>query len=109
MMVLFVSLATAAQAVGQPIVPNDGQVFPANTTLVPGTYHLPTGLFIGASGITLDLNGATLIGSNFNNYGISCVGYSNVIIRGGTIRDYYYGIRVENGSGIQILNNDLSL
>src|SRR5437588_440156 len=81
------------------IVPTDGQVFTSNTTFVPGTYNLPNGVLIGASNITLDMNGATLVGTNFNNYGVTCVGYNNVVIRNGTVRNYYYGIRVESGTG----------
>ena len=55
-------LAIAASATAQ-VVPRDGQVFTASAVLVPGVYHLPNGVAIGASGVTLDLNGATLVGS----------------------------------------------
>lgn len=98
-----VSIATAQQ-----IVPVNGQVFTADTTFVPGTYNLPNGVSIGASGITLNMNGATLIGSGFNNYGVTCRGFNNSVIKNGIIRGYYYGIRVENGSGVHVLGCDLS-
>lgn len=99
-------LIPAAQA--QQIVPTDGQVFTSSTTLVPGTYSLPHGISIGGSGITLDLNGATLVGSGYNNYGVTCSGFNNSVIKNGTIRGYYYGIRVESGSGVQVLGCTLS-
>jgi parallel beta-helix repeat protein len=99
-------LIPAASA--QPVVPTNGQVFTANTIFVVGTYNLSNGVFIGASGITLDLNGATLVGTGFNNFGVTCLGRDNVVIKNGTIRGYYYGVRVENGSGVQVLDNDLS-
>lgn len=51
---------------------------------------------------------ATLTGTDFQNYGVTSIGQSNVTIRGGHLHGYYYGIRVENGSGIQIESNDLS-
>src|SRR5438094_8581187 len=92
----------------QPIAPTNGQVFTANSVLVPGTYNLPGGISIGASGITLDLNGAILVGSSFTNYGVTCIGHDNVVIKNGVIRGYYYGVRLENATGAQVLDNDLS-
>ena len=103
--VLLVSVLPAAP---QQVVPVDGQVFMSNTVFAPGTYNLPNGVSIGAPGVTLDLNGATLLGSNFANYGVMSVGYDNIIIRNGTIQGYYYGIRIENGTNAQVLGNDLS-
>src|SRR5262245_54484833 len=102
-------LALVATAAAQPVVPTDGMVITTSTTFVTGTYSLPHGVSIGASNITLDMNGATLVGTGFNNYGVTCIGFSNVTIRNGACRTYFYGMRAENGSGIQILDNDLSL
>ncbi|MHC4766324.1 MAG: hypothetical protein ACYTF2_14605, partial [Planctomycetota bacterium] len=42
-------------------VPTNGMVITTDTTFEPGTYNLPDGVSIGASGITLDMNGAVLI------------------------------------------------
>jgi len=95
-------------AAAQPVVPVDGQIFTSDTVLVPGTYLLGHGMSIGASGITLDLNGATLVGNSFTNFGVTSIGHDNVIIRNGTIRGYFYGVRIENGAGVQVLGNDLS-
>ena len=90
------------------VVPTDGMVITADTTFTPGSYNLPNGVSIGAPGITLDMNGAELVGTNFQNYGVTCIGFDGVTVTNGTIRNYYYGMRVELGSGIQILNNNLS-
>lgn len=98
----------AVVAGAQQVVPTDDQVFTADTVLVPGTYNLPHGVSIGASGITLDLNGATLVGSAFINYGVTWNGYNNAVVKNGTIRGFYYGIRVENASGVQVQGCTLS-
>jgi len=90
------------------VVPTDGMVITANTTFVPGSYSLPNGVSIGASGITLDMNGAALVGTAFNNYGVTCTGYNNVTIKNGAAHGYYYGMRIESGTGIHILDNELS-
>jgi parallel beta-helix repeat protein len=103
---LFLTLAPAACA--QPIIPTNGQVFTTSVTFVPGTYNLPSGVSVGAPGITIDLNGATLVGSGFNNYGITAIGHNNIIIRNGTIRGYYYAVRIENSVSAQVLDCNLS-
>ncbi|MHC4065640.1 MAG: NosD domain-containing protein, partial [Planctomycetota bacterium] len=101
-------LSCPAAANADVIVPTNGMIITANTTFVPGTYNLPDGVSIGAAGITLDMNGATLVGTDFNNYGVTCIGYDNVTIKNGTVRGYYYGMRIENGTGITIQDNNLS-
>lgn len=106
-LLIFLGLPLALGA--QPVVPVDGQVFLTNTVLMPGVYSLTNGVSIGASGVTLELNGATLVGSGFSNNGITSIGYNNVVIRNGTIRGYYYGVRIESGTNVQVLYNDLSL
>lgn len=90
------------------VVPADGMVITEDTTFEPGTYNLPSGISIGASNITLDMNGAELVGSNFLNHGISSDGFDNFTITGGTVRGYFYGLVIQNSVGVQILNNNLS-
>src|SRR5437868_3241777 len=80
---VLVLLALAPVATAQ-VVPTDGQVFTSSAVLAPGTYNLPNGVSIGASGVTLDLNGATLQGTGAAGaprYGVSSVGWSNVVIK----------------------------
>lgn len=98
---------TASPAVGQ-VVPTDGMVITTNTTFVPGTYNLPHGVSIGASGVDLDMNGAVLVGSGGTTFGVTSIGHSNVSIHGGAARGYYYGIRIESGSSVAVSACDLS-
>lgn len=105
---LLIFLWLAPHLAAQPVAPMDGQVFVTNAVFAPGIYYLSNGVSIGASGVTLDMNGATLVGTNFNAYGVTSVGHDNVIIRNGTIRGYYYGVRIESGTNVQVLNNNLS-
>src|ERR1035441_3443781 len=104
---VLILLGLVLPVAGQTTVPVDGQVFMTNAVLAPGIYFLPTGVSIGASGVTLNMNGASFVGSNFNNYGITSIGHDNVVIRNGTIRGYYYGVRIESGTNLQVCNNDL--
>ena len=90
------------------VIPVDGMIITEDTTFAAGVYELPNGVSIGASNITLDMNGAELVGVDFENFGVSCSGFTNVTIRNGVIRNYYYGIFVKNGDGVQILDNNLS-
>ncbi|MEJ5309084.1 MAG: DUF1565 domain-containing protein [Anaerolineae bacterium] len=46
----------------RPVEPTDGMVITADTTFKSGIYVLPHGLSIAADGITVDGNGALLIG-----------------------------------------------
>jgi hypothetical protein len=61
-------------------VPTDNCQVKTNLTLVSGTYNLPNGIDIYAHGITLNCNGATLVGSS-SSYGIYNSGWDNVIIK----------------------------
>jgi parallel beta-helix repeat protein len=106
--ILLLILLGLASPLAAQVVPFDGRVFITNTVLVQGTYNLPNGVSIGASGVTLDMNGAVLVGSNFNNYGVTSIGHDAVVIKNGTIRGYYYGVRIENGTNVQVLTNNLS-
>ena len=101
-------LLLAVPAQGGTVVPTDGMVITTDTTFTPGIYNLPNGVSIGASGVTLDMNGAELVGTGFQNYGVTSIGFSDVMIANGTVRNYYYGMRIQGGSGAQILDNDLS-
>jgi parallel beta-helix repeat protein len=85
-----------AVAIGRAdVVPTDGMVITEDTVFVPGTYHLPRGISIGAPGITLDGSGAVLVG-NDNGYGLTCSGHNGVTVRNLTIRRYFHGMHFQD-------------
>jgi len=83
------------------VIPTDGMVIKSDTVLEPGTYLLPNGISIAASGITLDMNGAIISRGSQPQpgfYGISVTGpYDHITIKNcGAIENYFYGLRVED-------------
>ncbi len=60
-------LAAAGTATAGTVMPIDGMVITEDTVFEPGIYALPNGVSIGASGITLDMNGAVLVGTDLKN------------------------------------------
>lgn len=94
------------------VVPYDGMIVDVNIVLRAGTYSLPHGISIGASGVNLDLNGASLEGADCQacapTCGVSSNGVNGITIKNGNVHDYYYGVCASNSAGITILNNDLS-
>jgi parallel beta-helix repeat protein len=84
----------------------------ANTTLDGGTYYvrdlgLEGAVVISASNVTLDCNGATLIGIDEGaGYGIYVPdSVDNVTIQNCTVQGYRYGLYVDSSSGNQLLDN----
>ena len=57
---------------------------------------------IATDGVTLDLTGSVLDGMNLTDVGVHVHDCANVTILGGTVRGFYYGIRVENVRGLRI-------
>ncbi|MHC4427390.1 MAG: hypothetical protein ACYS0D_02150 [Planctomycetota bacterium] len=78
-------VALGAPAGAGTVIPFDGMVITESVLFEPGTYSLPNGVSIGASGITVDMNGATLVGTAFANYGVTCIGFDDVTITNGSI------------------------
>jgi parallel beta-helix repeat protein len=75
------------------------------TITSPGFYYLiqelthdGTAITVNADNVTIDLMGFSLIGSGSGN-GISMSGRSNVEVRNGTIKGFYYGIREDSTDG----------
>jgi len=90
------------------VAPTDGMVVTEDSTLEPGVYFLPNGITIGADGVNLDCGGAVLVGSNRQGRGITCVGHSDVTIRGARIRDYYHGIYCRDCCRLTISANQIT-
>ncbi len=105
---LVIGIITTKSAYAGEVVPTDGMVITEDTTFQPGTYNLPNGISIGASNITLNMNGAELVGNGFLNHGVSSDGFDNFTISNGIVNGYFYGFVIQNSIGAQILNNNLS-
>ena len=79
-----------------------GATLTTSTTLSADLVHCPgTALVIGADGITVDLGGHTISGTNADgSEGIASDGHANVRILGGHITDFRInGVGIRGGSG----------
>ena len=84
-------LVVSAARVAGDVVPTDGMVITTDTTFVPGTYNLPNGISIAASGVTLDGNGATIVGGSTGN-GLTVTSRNNVVVRNLNVSGYFHGM-----------------
>ncbi len=95
-----------------------GTTVTGEVKICPGRYRIPDRgergvlIVIGAS-TRIDLTGVTLesgdtVASAFTGIGIVSRGVDSVTIRGGRIRGYRYGIRLDGGRGHRISGIDLS-
>jgi parallel beta-helix repeat protein len=104
----------ALALVGTPVVAGSagaavlscGQVITQNTVLENDVGPCPAndanGIVIGASNITLDLNGHTVFGSaqaRGEGAGVYMLNRTGVTVRNGTVRDFDGGVAVDGGSG----------
>ena len=64
------------------------------------------GLVAGADGITIDLNGHTIVGSGAGA-GIRVTGRSNVRITGGTIRNFRIGVNIGSSANVVVDHNQV--
>ena len=105
--VLGIALATGLLSVAPAGVmaaqPACGQVLTTDTTLTANlncSGYSGDALVMGANGITLNLNGKTITGpAGYDGYdGVDTEGYNRTTIRNGTIRDYTYGVNVNDSS-----------
>src|SRR5512146_2577537 len=83
-------------------VPTGGLIITQDTVLDPGVYFLPGGIIIGADGVTLDGNGAMLVGDRRSGRGVTVEGRSNVTIKNLRIREYYHGIYARGCPGLTV-------
>ena len=90
------------------VPPTDGMVIREDTRLEPGVYVIPDGIVIAADNVTLDGNGATLVGRNRLGVGVSVNGHKNVTIRNLRIRDYYHGIVARETESLRIEHNEIT-
>ncbi len=84
------------------VIPEDGMKITRDTTLRPGVYFLPNGIEVGADNITLDGNGALLIGDDFKGQGVRVNQRIGVTLRNLRVERYYHGIWVNAGANIRV-------
>jgi parallel beta-helix repeat protein len=70
--------------------------------LADGVFVLPTGMRIGAPGITLDGGSATLVGAGRRGAGVTLDGADGVTLRGLRVAGFEHGIRASNAEGLSI-------
>jgi parallel beta-helix repeat protein len=84
----------------------------ADTTLEPCTYYIPDtdldgAVTITASNVTLDCQGATIVGTG-EGYGIYIPDHvDHVTVQNCRLRNFRYGIYVDNSSDNQLISNTL--
>ncbi|MCS7061566.1 MAG: right-handed parallel beta-helix repeat-containing protein [Anaerolineae bacterium] len=83
-------------------IPEDGMSITRDTILKPGVYYLPNGLRITADQVTLDGNGALIIGDSGGGRGVSVNQCSGVTIRNLRAERFYHGIWVNAGANIRV-------
>jgi parallel beta-helix repeat protein len=80
-----------------------GQVLTQSTLLTNDLLDcLGDGLVVGADDITIDLNGHTIDGTSLGS-GIRNPGFDSVTIRGGTVREFDYGVLLDRGTAHNIV------
>ena len=100
----FSRLVEAVECGGNPI---DGCTVSHDTTFNPATYDLPNGISIMSNDISVDCNGASLVGSG-SNYGISINNLNGISIKNCNISNYNYGIYLHNSNFNSIFNNNIN-
>lgn len=84
------------------IVPSDGMSITEDAIFQPGTYLLPNGITLAADNITLDGNGALLLGHERNGRGVTLKGRRGVTIRNLGLQQYKHGIYAQGCQGLTI-------
>lgn len=87
------------------VVPEDGMTITRDTVLRPGVYYLPNGLCIAKDGVTLDGNGALIIGDDFKGRGVQVDRRVSVTVKNLRVERFYHGIWVNASANVHILNN----
>jgi parallel beta-helix repeat protein len=87
------------------VTPTDRMTVDKDTTLAPGTYFLPNGLTIAADNVTLDGNGAVLIGREQTGAGVSIEGRAGVTVKNLSLSSYHHGIRAKSCKGLTVESN----
>ncbi len=82
--------------------PINNMVITEDTRFEPGVYVLPDGITIAANDITLDGNGAHLMGLDHQGTGLRVKGLAHITIKNLQISGYQFGIRAEDCRNLTI-------
>lgn len=75
-----------------------------DTQLEPKAYFIPEGITIDSDNVTVDGQGATIIGTDKTGQGISVSGRKNIIIKNLRVINYYHGVSIKKSKAIEIRN-----
>jgi parallel beta-helix repeat protein len=75
-----------------------------DTQLERKVYLLPGGITIDSDDVTLDGQGATILGTDKTGEGIRIFGRKNVAIKNLRLMNYYHGVSIKESKGIEIEN-----
>ncbi len=84
--------------------PIDQMVITQDTAFSPGVYVLPGGIKLEGSHITLDGNGAVLVGVGSRETGIHLSAGKDIILKNLAIKNYRFGILAEDCQNLTISN-----
>lgn len=88
----------------------DGLHIDKDTQLEPKFYILPEGITIDADDVTLDGNGATIMGTDkTSSQGVKIAGRKNIVVKNLRVLNYYHGIAVKQSTGIEIADCTITL
>jgi parallel beta-helix repeat protein len=75
-----------------------------DTQLEPQVYSMPEGITIDSDNITLDGQGATIMGIDKTGEGIRVPGRKNITIKNLSVMNYYHGVSIKKSKEIEISN-----
>jgi parallel beta-helix repeat protein len=120
-MAVMVAAASATRHAGRaPCIRLDraGTEVRNDTRVCPGRYRIMDGkgkgvLIVAVSGVRLDLSGVVLesgdsVPERFTGVGVMSRGVDSLVVTGGTIRGYRFGIVIEGGRGHEVRGANLS-
>jgi parallel beta-helix repeat protein len=88
----------------EALVTMNGLRIGRDTQLEPKVYLLPEGITIDSDNVTLDGQGATVLGIDKIGEGIRADGRNHIVIKNLRVMNYYHGISIKNSREIEISN-----
>jgi hypothetical protein len=106
---VIVLAATLVGATGTAHALSCGQTITSNTTLTADLVGCPgSGLVVRTSGVTIDLNGYTVGGSNAtDSIGIDVQSAQNVTVRNGHVRNFATGVHLASAQNTSLVGLDV--